>query len=93
MKNYNAIAAGLLAAAVMLGASPAMARVDVDVNVGIPGIFAPPAPVVVQPAPVVVQPAPVYVRPQPVYVEREDDWKCNKNKCKFKKHKHHKHDD
>ena len=70
MKNYHAIAAGLLlGATLMLGAAPAMARVDVDLNIGIPGVYVQPAPVYVQPRPVYVEPAPVYVQPQPVYVQ------------------------
>ena len=81
MKNYHAIAAGLLlGATLMLGAAPAMARVDVDLNIGIPGVYVQPAPVYVQPRPVYVEPAPVYVQPQPVYVQPrpvyiEQDWR------------------
>lgn len=65
MNRLIALPAGLLtAAAMMLAAAPAMARVDVAVNLGIP------APVYVTPPPPVyyVQPRPVYVAPQPVYV-------------------------
>jgi len=62
MKKYLAISAGLLAGTVMmLSAAPAMARVNVDLNVGVPGVFVP--------APVYVQPQPVYVQPRPVYYE------------------------
>lgn len=79
----------LLAAAALFVAAPAMARVDVDVNVGIPGAFVAPAPygppprylapppAYVQPGPVYVQPGPVYVQPRPVYREewREREWR------------------
>jgi hypothetical protein len=64
MKKYLAISAGLLAGTVMmLTAAPAMARVNVDLNVGLPGVFVP-APVYVQPRPVYVQPRPVYYAPR-----------------------------
>jgi hypothetical protein len=72
------VAAGLFAGVtLMMAATPALARVDVDLNIGIPGpvyvqpapVYAPPRPVYVQPAPVYVQPAPVYVQPAPVYVQ------------------------
>jgi len=70
----------LLAGMALLAAAPAMARVDVDINVGVPGAYIAPAPygppprylgspVYVQPAPVYVQPAPVYVQPRPYYRE------------------------
>jgi hypothetical protein len=78
MKNHLTIAAGLLAGVtLMTAATPALARVDVDLNIGIPGpvyvqpapVYAPPPPVYVQPRTVYVQPQPVYVQPQPVYVQ------------------------
>lgn len=70
MKKYHAIAAGLLlGATLMLGAAPAMARVDVGVNIGIPGLYVQPAPVYVQPQPYYVEPEPVYVQPRPVYMQ------------------------
>lgn len=70
MKKYHAIAAGLLlGTTLMLGATPAMARVDVDVNIGLPGLYVQPAPVYVQPQPYYVEPEPVYVQPRPVYVQ------------------------
>lgn len=72
MKKNLTIAAGLIAGAVLLmGAGPAMAHVDVGINIGIPGVIAPP--VYVQPAPAYVQPAPIYVQPGPVYIERAPD--------------------
>ena len=53
-----------------LAATPAAARVDIGISLGLPGIVAP-APVVVAPPPVVyappsIYPAPVVVYPQPV---------------------------
>ena len=70
MKKYHAIAAGLLlGTTLMLGATPAMARVDVDLNIGVPGLYVQPAPVYVQPQPYYVEPTPVYVQPRPVYVQ------------------------
>ena len=51
----------------MFAAAPAMARVNVDVSIGVPGAY--PAPVYVQPAPVYVQPRPVYVHPRPTYIQ------------------------
>lgn len=77
MKNTLTIVAGWIAGvAILIAAGPAAARVDVGINIGIPGIYpAPvyvePQPVYVQPQPVYVQPQPVYVQPQPVYIERE----------------------
>lgn len=72
MKKYLDVAAGMMAAvALTLAANPAMARTNVDISIGIPGvIYAQPEPVYVQPRPVYVQPQPVYVQPRPVYVER-----------------------
>src|SRR5258706_15998573 len=88
MKKYLGIAAGLLAsAALMMAASPAMAHVDVGINIGVPGfyqapVYVEPRPVYVQPQPVYVQPEPVYVQenrvyvePPPVYIERENSWR------------------
>ena len=65
MKKYLTVSAGIFAgAALMFAAAPAMARVDVGVNLGVP------APVYVQPAPVYVEPGPVYVQPRPYYYDR-----------------------
>jgi hypothetical protein len=70
MKNLITIAAASIAGVVLaLAASPALARTDVEVNIGVPGVFVQPAPVYVQPRPVYVEPAPVYVRPAPMYVQ------------------------
>lgn len=59
----------LLVCGATMTAAPAMARVDVDVNLGFPGIYSQPAPVYVQPGPAYFRPAPVYIRPAPVYVQ------------------------
>lgn len=70
MKKFLCVAAGLLAGTtLMLAASPALARVDVDFHIGVPGVYVQPAPVYVAPRPVYVQPQPVYVQPQPVYTQ------------------------
>lgn len=62
MNKSMTVSAGILAAAVMMfAATPAMARVDVGVHIGVPG------PVYYAPQPVYVQPRPVYVQPRPVY--------------------------
>ncbi|HEY6772851.1 MAG TPA: hypothetical protein VI140_02655 [Oxalicibacterium sp.] len=62
MKKIFGISAGILAGALLLSAAPAMARVNVDVHLGVP-VYAGPAPVYVAPHPVYVAP-----RPMPVYV-------------------------
>jgi len=63
----------ILAAAIAFGslaaATAAHARTDVQLSIGVPGVYVQPAPVYVQPQPVYVQPRPVYVQPQPVYVQ------------------------
>jgi hypothetical protein len=61
MKKRLAVVAAVLSGAVLwLAAAPAMARADVSLNIGIPGVY-------VQPAPVYVQEPPVYVRSRPTY--------------------------
>lgn len=83
MNKYLTSAAGVLAATtLLLATAPAMARVDVDLNIGVPGVYVQPQPVYVQPRTVYVQPAPVYVQERPVYIQRdrEDD-----------EHEHHDH--
>ncbi len=76
MNKYLTAAAGLIIGSMlMLVVTPAMARVDVDLNIGIPGGYVQPAPVYVQPRPVYVQPQPVYVQPQPVYVQSQPYWR------------------
>lgn len=70
-KQLGKAAAVLAGMALALTAGSAMARTNVDISIGIPGvIYAQPAPVYVQPQPVYVQPRVVYMQPQPVYVER-----------------------
>ena len=71
MKNQLALVAGLFSGALLLmAATPAMAHVDVQVQLGSPGYYVQPAPVYVQPRPVYVEPRRVYVEPQPIYVEQ-----------------------
>jgi hypothetical protein len=68
MKKSHIISAALVAGAALMFAAPAMARVDVDLNIGVPG------PVFVEPQPYYVQPyyAPrPYYAPQPYYVDRD----------------------
>src|SRR5690349_5414491 len=68
--NKTIGALGSLAGLVLLvSANAAHARVDVGINIDIPGPYVRPAPVYVEPAPVYVQPRPVYVQPAPVYVQ------------------------
>ncbi|WP_019142472.1 hypothetical protein [Noviherbaspirillum massiliense] len=70
MKKLLTLAAGLITGATfMFAAAPAMARVNVDLNIGVPGVYVQPAPVYVEPRPVYVEPRPVYVQPAPVYVQ------------------------
>lgn len=60
---------GLIAGmALLLSSGAALARVDVGINIDIPGPYVRPAPIYVEPQPVYVQPRPVYVQPRPVYV-------------------------
>ncbi|MGO4277362.1 hypothetical protein SAMN05216321_101389 [Cupriavidus sp. OV038] len=76
MKRWLFAAFGVAAA---LASGAAMARVNVDVAIGVPGVvvggpayyappppvyYAPPAPVYYGPPPVVVRPAPVYYGPR-----------------------------
>ncbi len=57
---------GSIAAAGLVISSAALARVDVGINIGVPGFY--PAPVYVAPPPVYYPPPPVYYRAPPVYV-------------------------
>lgn len=85
MKKYLTISAGLLAGtAMMLAAAPAMARVNVDLNIGVPGVYVA-EPVYVQPQPVYMQPQPVYVQPQPVYYAHPRHYR-------HRHYSHHRHD-
>jgi hypothetical protein len=80
MNKTFSFSAGVLAgAALLFVAAPAMARVDVGVNIGVPG------PVYVQPQPVYVQPRPVYVQPRPYYVEERD----HHHRRHYHKRQHH----
>ena len=71
MKKWLIAGAGI---AGLLISSVALARVDVGISIGVPGVVYPapvyvaPAPVYVAPAPVYAPPPPVYYRPAPVYV-------------------------
>jgi hypothetical protein len=77
MKSFRRIVAGLLVPLALLAAVPALARVDVDVNIGVPVVPPPAAPGYPYPPPAYVSPpprylepppAPVYVYPPPAYV-------------------------
>ncbi len=71
MKKYLKIATGLIAGStLMLAAAAAGAATNVDISVGIPGVYVQPQPVYVQPQAVYVQPRPVYIQPQ-----YENDWR------------------
>lgn len=95
MKRNLAIPSGLFAglllvAALMFTATPATARVNVDLNIGIPApvYYVPPQPVYyVQPRPVYVQPHPVYVHPRPYYIQRHH----HKHHRQHHRHKHRSH--
>lgn len=96
MKNRFAITTGLIAGALLISAAPAMARTDVSLNIGVPGVvYAQPAPVYVPPPPVYVQPRPIYVQPTPVYAPApayvvgapyRSEWG-------YHRHHHHRHHD
>ena len=67
-KILNAV--GLVAGTILLlSANTAFARVDVGINIDVPGPYVQPAPIYVEPRPVYVEPRPVYVEPRPVYVQ------------------------
>ena len=87
MSKTMTVSTCILAAALLIfSATPAMARVDVDLNIGVPGhMYVQPQPVYVQPRPVYVHQRPVYYAPQPYYSDRHYD-KYHKH------HKHHRHD-
>jgi len=92
-----------VAALTLLGANAAMARVDVGISIGVPGVlYAPPPPVYyappvryVEPPPVVVVPERRYYRPVPVYEAPRyyyrDDYRHDRKH--WKKWRHHRHDD
>jgi hypothetical protein len=70
MKKLSSISAGVIAGAALLVAVSSAMAANVDINIGIPGVYVQPQPVYVQPQPVYVQPRPVYVHPQ-----YENDWR------------------
>lgn len=90
-KSLAVFAAGLI-----MIAMPAMAQVDINVNLGTPAvppapvIYTTPAPVYVQPQPVYVQPRPVYVQPRTVYMDERSERVVKIKKIQYKKH-HDKH--
>lgn len=72
MKRILSVVAVLAAGATLFAAAPAMARVDVGVSIGVPGVYVPqpvyaPAPVYVQPRPFYAPPPRVVYAPQPYY--------------------------
>ncbi|HEY9280705.1 MAG TPA: hypothetical protein VIP51_11590 [Eoetvoesiella sp.] len=85
-----------VAALTLLGANTAMARVNVDINVGIPGViysepdyyYGPPVRYVERPR-VIVVPERRYYRPVHVYGSRYYD--DRREYRHYKKHKHDKH--
>ena len=69
MKKYFPVAGVIAGTILIIAMAPAMAGgVDVDVNIGLPGVIHQ-APVYVQPHQVYVQPHEVYVQPHEVYVQ------------------------
>ena len=101
MKKW--LIAGMGAAGLLIS-SAAMARVDIGVSIGIPGVIFP-APVYVAPQPVYVappppvyyQPVPVYrpryVRPAPVYYYGGRHWDGHRHNKHWKHGRGHRHDD
>jgi hypothetical protein len=77
MKKFLFISAGPIACATLLLAASSAMAANVDISIGVPGVYAQPQPVYVQPQPVYVQPRTVYVQPRPVYVQPqyENDWR------------------
>lgn len=70
MKPIRVLAAALFASIAVAGVvAPVHAGVNVDVIIGVPGVYVAPAPVYRAPYPVYVQPYPGYVHPAPVYVQ------------------------
>jgi hypothetical protein len=70
MKKFKSLSAGVIATATLLLAASSAMAANVDINIGVPGVYVQPQPVYVQPQPVYVQPRPVYVHPQ-----YENDWR------------------
>ncbi len=67
--RFVATAALALGAMGVVTAAQARSDVQFSIGVGLPGIYAAPAPIYVEPQPIYVEPQPVYVRPRPVYVQ------------------------
>jgi PXPV repeat (3 copies) len=103
MKRISSGILAVLTGMALMSAAPAMARVDVDINVGVPGAFIAPAPygppprylgppAYLQPGPVYVQPGPVYVQPGPVYVQPRpvyrDEWREREWREREWRHRH-----
>ncbi len=89
MKKHLTIAAGLIAGAwLMMATAPAMAHVNVDLNIGVPV-----APVFVQPGPVYVQPGPVYVDPRYGWHERQLRERRRHERHHREHHHEHGHDE
>lgn len=65
MKLISSAVPSLLAGAALLAAAPAMARVDVDIHVGVLGAYVAPSPY--GPPPRYIAPPPRYIAPPPVY--------------------------
>lgn len=67
--TFRGIAAAALGLVALAATTASHARTDVQLSIGIPGVYVQHAPVYAQPRPVYVEPAPVYVQPRPVYVQ------------------------
>lgn len=65
MKLISSAMLSLLAGAALMVAAPAIARVDVDIHVGVPGAYVAPSPY--GPPPRYIAPPPRYIAPPPVY--------------------------
>lgn len=94
MKNRSAVIAGLLSGAVLFfAAAPAMARADVSLNIGIPGLYVAPGPVYVQEPPVYVRSGPIYEQPR-YYREREyrREWRDDRGPHHGRGHMSHRRD-
>jgi hypothetical protein len=70
MKKSISVSAGLIACTTLLLAVSSAMAANVDINIGVPGVYVQPQPVYVQPHTVYVQPRPVYIQPQ-----YENDWR------------------
>lgn len=83
MNKSFSISAGILAgAAFLFSAAPAMARVDVALNIGVPG-----GAVYVQQQPVYAPVYPAYAHPRPYYVEQRPHQ--HRRHYQKRQHRHH----